>query len=168
MRIVFLDVDGVLNCVSTKEKHNGFKGIDQRLVENLADFVRISEEEEATNIVITSSWRVGQNRNGIEIPDSYQYLAKRLKENGISIYDDTPRLKWGMRGRHRGREIAAWFYMNNDKEVNGYVVLDDELFPDYEKYKIIPHLILTSRLSDDGGFQRSQIDQALQIIRRVL
>ena len=165
MRIVFLDVDGVLNCMSTKERYHGFIGVDDTLVGNFAEFIRTSSEEEETQIVLSSSWRIGQDRTGADIPDGYEYLQGRLAEHGLSIYDDTPRLKWGDAGyRKRGREIAAWLYINRDKDITGYVVLDDVFFPDFKKYKISSHLVQTS-LAYNGGFQKNHGKQALRILR---
>lgn len=165
MRIVFLDIDGVLNSYSTKEKYNGFIGIDSALVKNLAEFINLSNQEEETNIVLSSSWRLGQDRNGDYIPDSYQYVVDKLAEFELSIFDDTPRLKWNNNfGDHRGREITAWFYQNRDINISGYVVLDDVCFKDFKKYEITPHLVQTSLLYN-GGFQEKYIKQALEIIK---
>ena len=166
MRIVFLDVDGVLNCISTADRYQGFIGIDSELVGNLAEFMRRSSKEEETVIVLSSSWRIGQDREGAKIPGGYQYLMDKLAEYGLSIYDDTPRLVWGVRGRsRRGREIAGWLYNNRDKEISGYVVLDDELFADLDKYHISPHLVRTSFDDEDGGFRKKHINEALKLIR---
>ena len=95
MRIVFLDVDGVLNCRSTKERHRGFIGIDSLHVEILSRIIEKSDREEKTELVLSSSWRIGQDRNGSDIPDGYRYLMNKLSEYHLRIYDDTPRLKWG-------------------------------------------------------------------------
>ena len=40
MRIIFLDVDGVLNCSSTKERFQGFIGIDDRFAKTFASLVK--------------------------------------------------------------------------------------------------------------------------------
>ena len=160
-----MDVDGVLNCMSTKERYNGFIGVDDALLRNFAEFIRTSNEEEETQIVLSSSWRIGQDRSGAEIPDGYEYIQTKLAEHGLSIYDDTPRLKCGDDGyRKRGREIAAWLYLNRDKEISGYVVLDDVFFDDFKKYKISAHLVRTSP-AYNGGFHKDNGKQALRILR---
>ncbi|MCR4684571.1 MAG: hypothetical protein K5649_03800 [Lachnospiraceae bacterium] len=161
-----MDVDGVLNCLSTKERHGGFIGIDPSLVAILAELIRLSNQYEDTRIVLSSSWRIGEDRTGAKIPDSYQYLQISLAEHGLSIYDDTPRLKWGVRGQsRRGREIAEWLYKHRDKGISGYVVLDDVLFHDFSKYGITDHLVQTS-LDFGGGLQKEDIKRALQILNR--
>ena len=165
MRIVFLDVDGVLNCAFTKETYQGFIGADHSLVENLSIFLNKSNEEEETKIVLSSSWRIGQDRNGADIPDSYNYLSGKLAEYGLTIYDDTPRIPWSRGQSRRGREIAGWFYMNRNLDIRGYVVLDDVLFEDFERYKILPHFVRTTFFSQSGGFRESYINKAMEIIR---
>ncbi len=160
-----MDVDGVLNCMSTKERYHGFIGVDDTLLENFAEFIRASNEEGQTQIVLSSSWRIGQDRTGADIPDGYEYLQGKLADHGLSIYDDTPRLKWGDASyRKRGREIAAWLYLNRDKDITGYVVFDDVFFDDFKKYKISPHLVQTS-LAYNGGFHKNHGKKALRVLR---
>lgn len=167
MRIVFLDVDGVLNCITTRERYKGFIGVDSAHVEILSKIIEISNREEKTEIVLSSSWRIGQDRDGTDIPDGYMYLMEKLSEYDLNIFDDTPRLKWGNRGRdRRGREIAGWLYLNREKNVTGYVVLDDEPFEDFRKYRILPHLVLTS-FASNGGLREEHIKPTLTALRLV-
>ncbi len=160
-----MDVDGVLNCAKTKERYKGFIGIDSELVANLADIVNISRLEEDTEIVLTSSWRIGKSRKGEEITDSYSYLMKKLCEYGLSIYDDTPRLTWGKGRSKRGREIQGWLYVNRHLDISNYVVLDDEEYADYDKYGVTPHLVKTS-FKGDGGLRKEHVRSALNVLRK--
>ena len=57
MRIIFLDVDGVLNNSETTDRYCGWIGIDTKLVFNLKTLYDKSNMEEETKVVITSSWR---------------------------------------------------------------------------------------------------------------
>ena len=164
MRIIFLDVDGVLNCSTTQDRFHGIMGIDPELVANLAELVKESEKLEETRIVLSSSWRMGVNTEGVKIPDSYVYLKERLKEANLEIYDDTPRLKWSTGSRHRGREIAGWLYLNRDKEISSYVILDDIEFKDFEKYGMLARHVKTSLFT--GGLQKEHIRQALNILNQ--
>ena len=43
MRIVFLDIDGVLNCKSTRQMHKDFIGIDPVHVEILSRIIKKSQ-----------------------------------------------------------------------------------------------------------------------------
>lgn len=165
MRIVFLDVDGVLNCTSTKDKFEGFTGIDDRFTANLKTLIDKSNEKDETNIVMSSSWRIGQERNTIEkIPKDYTYLTEKLALQGLTIYDDTPRFNWwGTCYNPRGREITAWLYQNRNKNITGYVVIDDERFHDFKKYGITKRFVQTS-WRGDGGFREKHIKKALSLL----
>ncbi len=168
MRIVFLDVDGVLNCRSTIARFHGFIGIDSKLVKNLSTIISASNIEDDTKIVVSSTWRVGQDKDGKSIPDSYRYLERKLEEQGLRVFDDTPHIRWGSDGRfRRGREIAGWLYENQDKGISGYAVRDDTVFDDFEKYGIMPHLVKTS-WERNGGLKEEHIIQALEILREGL
>ena len=69
-----MDVDGVLNCRSTEDRFHGFIGIDDELVRNLSDFVALSNAEEDTRIVVSSTWRVGQDKGGKTILERHWIL----------------------------------------------------------------------------------------------
>lgn len=45
MKVIFLDVDGVLNCWGTRERILGLVGIENRLVKRLARIVAFTPEE---------------------------------------------------------------------------------------------------------------------------
>ena len=59
MKIIFLDVDGVLNCKSSKSRCGGFLGIDDSKVKLLKEIIDIT----GAKIVLSSSWRYGWRRN---------------------------------------------------------------------------------------------------------
>lgn len=114
MKIIFLDIDGVLNSEETVKRRirsdKGFIGIDPYLV---AIFNRIIFAIDA-KIVLSSSWRI--------LPDSQQEVRDRVmdfidmtkhpfqKENG----------EWSV----RGDEIQEW--LSRHPEVTKYAILDDD------------------------------------------
>lgn len=107
MKVVFLDVDGVLNSVR-----------DYYSVELTTDshFILLREliDRTGAKIVLSSSWRIGLSIGDV--------LVQRLAEYGLEIYDTTPVLYF--EGRKRGDEIRAW--LNEHKDVTNFVILDDE------------------------------------------
>ena len=107
MKVVFLDVDGVLNSV------RDYYSID---LATDSHFVLLKELVDRTGakIVLSSSWRIC-----LSIRDG---LVQRLAEYGLEIYDTTPVLYF--EGRKRGDEIRAW--LNEHKDVTNFVILDDE------------------------------------------
>jgi hypothetical protein len=64
MKVLFLDIDGVLNCESTKEKIGerggifvAMHGLDARLVKRLKDWLALHPD---VKVVISSTWRLDE------------------------------------------------------------------------------------------------------------
>lgn len=164
MRVIFLDVDGVLNTTHTKERIPGLNyiGVDPKRVANLKKLVDMSSELDETVIVLSSSWRAGKDRFGNEIPGHYAYLRECLAEQGLSIFDETPYIDGG---KKRGVEIRAWLKMNWDLGITGMVVLDDEYWPDFKEKKVSRFWVRTSYWGANGGIQDGNIRQALKLMQ---
>ena len=114
IKIIFLDVDGVLNN-GTWAMEMFEQGVrvyhDDLLYEpSLAQLKRIVDETGAI-IVVSSSWR--------QIPTAYAHLREWLEMYGLEIHDKTPYV-----GGTRGNDITAWF--NRHPGEYRYVILDDE------------------------------------------
>lgn len=126
MKILFLDIDGVLNCmcpaplrdddwIDLDEWRYGF---NPDLVARLRHVIANTD----CKIVISSSWRhhtdyapYQPGRNWREV------LAEKLRRNQADlIIGETPSDPKGQ----RGREIAEWL---KSHEVESYCVVDDEV-----------------------------------------
>ena len=150
MRVIFLDIDGVLNAdndfggrkkpnpIVTNDYGIRYRGISRTKTKELKWIVNKTDAK----IVLVSSWKRDYhaylknhtNRVG-------KYLHNKLKKVGLSIYDDTDNLAVGFHS-YRGYEITTWL-ANQAEPVESWVVLDDEVFSDY-KDSIRQNLILTS------------------------
>jgi len=150
MRVIFLDIDGVLNAnddFGGKKKPNpyvssddGYRycGISTSKVKRLKWIV----DKTDAKIVLVSSWkgdyedylRNHTNRVG-------KYLYNKLRKQELRIFDTTYRFSLDFHS-YRGTEISTWL-ANQKEPVESWVVLDDEIFRDYRE-SIIPNLILTS------------------------
>jgi hypothetical protein len=137
MKIIFLDIDGVLNnelwFKKGKEKGSGTTGdyeksmFDPKCIEQLN---WLTDETQA-KIVVSSSWRTGR---------SLKQLIKLFNDVGITgeVIGKTPLLNFkvheGVEYNYsvpRGCEIKAWLELNKDKINNKmskirYVILDDD------------------------------------------
>ncbi len=165
MRIVFLDIDGVLNTVYTKEYFEGCIGIDDKNLKAVAHFIEESNKVEETKIVLSSSWRMGINKDGQEIPNSYKYLTRKLNSVGLSIYDETPILNKNMGVSQRGKEIATWILTHMERgDAGAYVILDDQVFPDFKKYGLMKNYVQTSWGHSNGGFTQKHERKALEVL----
>lgn len=160
MKIVFLDIDGVLNTSYTKETFQGYTGIDNTCIQSFSEFVKKANEIEKTEVVLTSSWRLGENKDGNTVMDGYQYIYDTLESVGITLFDVTPVCV----NEGRGAEITKWLYDHKDLNITGYVVLDDVLHTDYRTLGISKRLIRTSWGSPNGGFRKKHIEKALEIL----
>ncbi len=166
MRVLFLDVDGVLNCALTTDRFNGMMGLDERFLENLSKIVKTSSEKNVTNIVLSSSWRVGEDKDGNAIPKHYKYLEEKLEEHGLSIYDETPAVRYSKDGysNHRGREIATWLYTHKNEGITGIAILDDVAFDDFRTYHFGPYFVKCIYFSYYGGLIEPLVDKALKTL----
>lgn len=121
MKIIFLDIDGVLNWRGTKDRVDGFIGFDPDLV---AQFNRIIEAHPDAKIVISSSWRHCSAHN--KAYKDFKGLKRLLARKGIKgkIIGHTP-IFFGNRGR--GHEIRESLLLLRDKHPDlTYVILDDD------------------------------------------
>lgn len=124
MKVIFLDIDGVLNhdqWYVSKEYQSLYQNEDNELDIDPKCAERINKicEQTGAKIVITSDWRI-----------SWYGTLRRLERGGINIeyvIDKTPELIWvnipGL-DRSRGAEIELWNNSNMDINQN-YVIIDD-------------------------------------------
>lgn len=155
MRIIFLDIDGVLNCSDSKSRCGSFIGIDNKKVKLLKQIVY----ETGAKIVLSSSWRIGWDKNS-ELCDSHGiYLNNKLRKSNLFILDRTKSLSC------RGEEIKQWIDSHNVEE---WIVLDDKIFRDYEEIGILEHLVKTTfygEYGESGGLRDEHVKQAIKILK---
>ena len=127
-KIIFLDIDGVLNHVNTKEPINLEK------VKLLKHIVKSTQSK----IVLSSSWRVCNEPNTPQY-SQWLYLLDVLSSENLSISDVTP-----YKGFNRPLEISIW--LKSHPEVISWISLDDDFSAeDYEDEGLDPNrLIFTS------------------------
>ncbi|MFO0553328.1 MAG: HAD domain-containing protein [Polyangiaceae bacterium] len=122
MRILFLDIDGVLNSDAwfrSKRNKTATNELDVAAVKRLDAIV----ERTGAKVVISSTWRTGLTR---------EELAAILSKYGFrgEVVDMTPVLRAG-EGRNaagsptRGDEIQAWLEAQPSPPIS-YVILDDQ------------------------------------------
>lgn len=112
MKVIFLDVDGVLNSNSTVRRF-GFDFIDPILVSLVAWIVR----ETGAEIVLSSSWRLDKRDKSL--------VEVALSAEGIGILDCTPYHSAPAKWIPRNEEILSWIE-NCDCEVENFAILDDD------------------------------------------
>ena len=115
MKILFLDIDGVLNSDlyyrsvdRTKRNWNRFDPSTVVLVKKLI-------EEFSLKVVITSTWRFG----------AVKMLNDELVKSGLSNHLHAHWKTPNIHPPHRGTEIELW--LDNHPDVNDYVIIDDDI-----------------------------------------
>ena len=105
MKVIFLDVDGVLNDFSSSANIWDDTPTDTHL-----KCLKLIVDETGAEIVLSSSWRLFmKNRKVVE---------KRLADFGMKFISCTLEL------RDRAEEIEEW--LSRHPEVDKFVILDDE------------------------------------------
>ena len=151
MKIIFCDVDGVLNHKGCRERApGGFTGVVDEHIRNLKRIV----DETGAVIVLSSDWRLIKDDQ--EYGENYDYLAERLgSADGLVISDHTDDISWSS----RGDEIRK--YLDDHPEVTGYVILDDIPFSSFDACHLGEHLILTN---ERRGLTERDAEQAIRIL----
>lgn len=158
MKVIFLDIDGVLNSEEfwtteaqhikkqnalnsgrTRDEASALANMDPLAVERVMKIVK----ETGAEIVVSSTWR---------FDDSICY---KLRFMGIpQIYGITP----GTVKRYRGEEIKLW--LDEHPEVTNYVIIDDDndMLDEQDS-----HLVQTSWLT---GITDYDVEKAINILNK--
>jgi len=150
MKIIFLDIDGVLNCAEWAQKEYD-KGNIHALQENFdtAAIVHLNTiiEQSGAKVVISSSWRLMYSLAHIET------LLIKHGFKGVILGITPPRQSLTSR---RGNEIQAW--LASVPQVTKFVILDD----DSDMLHLLPFLVQTNW---ETGLQEYHIDRALNLLK---
>ena len=134
MKVIFLDIDGVLN-------YRGMSDVCPKAVSLLNDLL----EKTGANIVISSSWRIYMSM--IRIREELVGAGFRFTERIIGSTPCVPE-------RERGYEIKLWL---KQVPVDKFVILDDC----DDVGNLFPFLVKTDTFI---GLQQVHVDKALGIL----
>ena len=152
MKIVFLDVDGVLNYIGCKSHTYGYYFVEDNKIKLLKEIIDRTEAQ----IVLSSSWRV-ERFDKYKFTKPYKYklyhkLVKKLNEYGLTILSHTPVLhEW------RGKEIDQWLKSWEGEVIENFVILDD-------RYDMDPYMDKLVQTSLSVGLTRETVEQAVKIL----
>jgi len=161
-KIIFLDIDGVLNCKNTfKEKKEERVFYNKFLEKNDFNLAKISmcdidfEKlellkyivlETNAKIVISSSWKNLR---------FYTLIEDLLINKGLPIIGVTPHIN-----NRRGTEIKKYL---SENQVDDFIIIDDSIFDDYDD-ELINHLVKTDFY--DEGLNDEKANEAINLIRK--
>lgn len=146
-KIIFLDVDGVLNSQffdNWLQEHHvkqyyGYELLDQKALLNLQDIVFVTGAE----IVLSSSWRMSKTCS--------ERLRQQLLPYGLQFVDRTVSIPT----EDRGEEIKEW--LGRHPEVTHFVILDD----DFEMEGLENHFVKTTF---SRGLLPEHVAKAIEIL----
>lgn len=140
MKIIFLDVDGVLN--------SELDGFDWNIQTNYHfELLKSLVDKTQAKIVLSSSWRKSKS--------SLKTITSRLQEFSLELYDVTPYINSPV--VRRGDEIKQWIGMQ-DISITSFVILDDN--SDMCEYTTT-NLVQTDIKI---GFQEQDYERALEVL----
>ena len=159
MKVIFLDIDGVLNTPSSESRCGEYIGIDDDKTERLAEIVKRTTAE----IVLISTWKkYWRKEEKLKPLQDYSatYLDEKLKKFGIKATDKT---KDKSDGKYLSRGEGILEYIERNK-VEKYVILDDFQF-DYDGCDLTDCLIKTRQTE---GLTKAQAEKACEILSKQL
>ena len=158
MKVIFLDIDGVLNTPSSESRCGEYIGIDDEKVEKLKKIVKKTKAE----IVLISTWKKYWRKEEKLKPlqdYSANYLDEKLAKQGLKAIDKT-KDKAGGRYLSRGEGILEYVWRNN---VENYIILNDCQF-DYDGCDLSDKLIKTNQTE---GLTDISIYKACEILQKI-
>ena len=170
-KIIFLDVDGVLNSSRTLYEDIS---LEDDLISNLRELVNKTEAK----IILSSSWRLSTNAvatlmdkldkfglvissmtcDGVDLDwiEKYEFDATKKYLNTKFDYDENKQIKITY---DRGAEIFKWLHDHYDC---AYVILDDET-EDIKPYFNESVIVKTSYKT---GLTKEDVKKAIQILNK--
>lgn len=161
VKILFLDVDGVLNShnfYKNEPQHEQienlkkeYPGLESSVYWELSCFDKKAVERlnrllEETNcyLIVSSTWRLDSN-----LPTTFKRVGIKHKIDGITPY---------LPGKYRGNEIKQ--FLDNIKGKYTYCILDDDsdMLPEQEPYFI--------HTSIEIGLTEDDVNKAIKILNR--
>ena len=161
IKIIFLDIDGVLNSNKSKQYMPApyspevlYVGIDEDKLLNLKHIV----DDTGAEIYLTSTWKYDWDKEDKSKQDEFaDEIDRRFAAVGLEVTDKTYEDRPVLRGQGIHKVLEE---LNPDD----WVILDDEVYPDFDDYydEIFPHFVQTSWYGD--GLNAEEAELAIQVL----
>lgn len=151
-KIVFLDIDGVLNSLAyDRLRDNGQGNIDRTRLSLIKQLI----EHTQAKIVLTSSWRKHWSSDPALCDAIGCEINEIFLQHGLTIHDKTPTRA----DNDRAAEIRSW--LEDHRQVQAFVILDDIAFGWGKDLQ--DHLVRTNpRIG--RGLEQSHVQKAIEIL----
>lgn len=168
MKVLFLDVDGVLNSRETfLRNHEAWQASGEptknprtfgwpmgHLDETLIKRLNCICEKTNCSIVLSSSWRIIS-----QLRDFGSWLQMKGFEYPHRLIDRTANLDLTGEENRRGMEIKDWLDRNTYRNISKYVILDDDC---YDIINVHPKNLVHTNFVD--GITEENVQQAIAIL----
>lgn len=155
MKVIFLDVDGVLNSQDLFERcGEELVPIDEENIRYLKEIV----DATGAQIVLSSSWRYGWAKHSDGVQDWCRLLIDILAQYQMKIIDKTAYFSTG----RREDEIKDWL-KNCKEKIENFAIIDDG---DYEwhRHGYDKNLVKTDFCT--GGLREEHVQKAICILNK--
>lgn len=153
MKVIFLDIDGVLNSKIFDKEKDSFDIMDPTRLVLLKKIV----DETGAEIVLTSSWRHGWAIQECDCQsDAAIKIWNEFANANIFIMDKTTEEYYS-----RTEQIKEW--LSKNPEVESYVILDDIQFgwEELEGRVVKTHYLI------DRGLEDRHVKEAIEILNEI-
>jgi hypothetical protein len=156
MKVIFLDIDGVLNNEQTNAKSpDGYIGIGNTLLKRLSSIVK----ETNARIVLSSTWKSEWDKNESLCSNDGKYMVKKFRQLGLLVFDKIEDIDNSL----STRGAAIMKYLEYHSEVEEWVVIDDDEF-DFAKYpEIMDRFVHTDHLK---GLVEEDVKKAIELLSK--
>ena len=153
MKIIFLDIDGILNSAAYDRQRDWTKRtyIDKTRLPLLKQIVDATGAE----IVLSSTWREHWNSSPELCDEEGRYINECFAEYGLTIYDKTPDLGYFS---DRDEEIREWLL--EQENVENYVIIDDCNY----NWGDMQNRFVKTNMYIGRGLEECHVRQAIEIL----
>lgn len=152
MKVIFLDIDGVMNCYHKDEKWSDRKDRVHMIHDDLVERLNQIVEKTGAKMVLSSTWRKTSDwheiMNAAGIKDVW--LGRTICLDKERFASGTPGAEW----MGRGKEIQAWL---DENKVERYCILDDDS-------DMLPHQKHFKTSIFTGGLTQSISDEVIEYL----
>ena len=149
MKVLFLDIDGVLNYNGCRERVDGYYFVNDDKILLLKQILDATDAK----VVLSSTWRLGWIEGWESHKIHFEKLRDKLAEYDIHFLSRTPVLKDG----YRGKEIDDWLQHWTGEPIESFVIIDDDA--DMKPY--MNRLVRTSWMK---GLEQKHVDKAIKML----